>query len=190
MGGVVDKLRNSGQLSNTYIMFTSDNGYHHGEHRIPSSKARPYEEDVNMPLLVRGSGVAPGSTTAKLALNTDYFPTFTDLAGVYTPSYVDGRSLLPILKGNATTWQSAILLEAHHTRYAGSTPSYYGIRSNEGRKYVEYNSGERELYNLGTDPYELRSSYKAATPPSGLATRLKALKACAGASCRSAENGR
>ena len=89
--GLTNKLQNSGQLSNTYIVFTSDNGYYHGEHRVPKAKGRPYEEDINMPLLIRGPGVAAGSSTDKLVLNTDYFPTLTDLAGIPTPGYVDGR---------------------------------------------------------------------------------------------------
>ena len=65
-----------------------------------------------MPLLVRGPGVAAGSSTKKLTLNTDFLPTFTDLAGIKTPSYVDGRSLRPVLKGSAVNWRTAILLEA------------------------------------------------------------------------------
>ncbi|MDQ3911425.1 MAG: sulfatase [Actinomycetota bacterium] len=192
--GVVDKLRDSGQLKNTYIVFTSDNGNHMGEHRIPSSKGRPYEEDVNMPLLVRGPGVAAGSTTAKLALNTDFFPTFTDLAGIQTPNYVDGRSLRPILKGStATAWRTAILLE-HRNRYPGhvqssyASGSFYGIRTSEGMKYIEYSLGPQELYDLNTDPYELTSSREAPSPPKGLDTRLEALKGCAGGECRAAEN--
>src|SRR5829696_84661 len=84
--GVVNKLQSSGQLSNTYIVFTSDNGYHLGEHRIPKSKGRPYEEDIHTPLLIRGPGVTAGSSTEELVLNTDYFPTFTELAGIPTPS--------------------------------------------------------------------------------------------------------
>ena len=64
-----------------------------------------------MPLLIRGPGVQAGTTTNKLTLNTDFFPTFTDLAGVTTPAYVDGRSLRPVLEGSATTWRTAILLE-------------------------------------------------------------------------------
>src|SRR5215211_1303568 len=79
--GVVNTLNSANAMDNTYIFFTSDNGFHHGEHRIPGYKRRPYEEDVHMPLLVRGPGVAADSTTYKLALNTDYLPTFTDLAG-------------------------------------------------------------------------------------------------------------
>src|SRR5215210_5830064 len=184
VGGVVHRLRDRGQLNDTYIVFTSDNGYELGQHRIAKGKSWPYEESIRMPLLIRGPGVQAGSTTNKLALNTDYFPTFTDLAGVPTPSYVDGRSLRPILKGNKpTTWRSAILLESRGQ-------AEYGIRTSKNKKYVEYQDGPRELYNLNTDPYELRNSYKAGAPPTSLARRIDALKRCSGESCRSAENGR
>ena len=135
--GVVNKLHSSGQLANTYIVFTSDDGYHSGEHRIIQGKGRPYQEDVHMPLLIRGPGVAAGSSTDKLVLNTDYFPTFTELAGTPTPSYVDGRSLQPVLTGTATTtnWRSAILLEAHQSKQGGETPTYSGILTASGTKY-------------------------------------------------------
>jgi N-acetylglucosamine-6-sulfatase len=101
---VVTKLRNVGALENTYVVFTSDNGWHHGEHRIFNGKRQPYEESARVPLLVRGPGVGAGSTTDKLALNTDFFPTFMELAGAQTqtPSYVDGRSLRPVLDDSAT----------------------------------------------------------------------------------------
>jgi arylsulfatase A-like enzyme len=101
--GVVNKLESAGVLNNTYIFFTSDNGFERGEHRIFDGKRLPYEESIHMPLLVRGPGVAAGSTTDKLVLNTDFFPTFADLGGIQTPSYVDGRSLRPVLNGSATT---------------------------------------------------------------------------------------
>ena len=108
-----------------------------------------------MPLLVRGPGVAAGSTTRKMALNTDYLPTFTDLAGTRTPSYADGRTLEPVLDGGVTPWRSAILLEAA----AHYSPAYRGIRtigpgSVPERKYVEYSGGARELYDLDRDPHE------------------------------------
>jgi N-acetylglucosamine-6-sulfatase len=195
VAGVVGKLREKRVLGNTYIFFTSDNGLHHGEHHIPGKKARPYEEDVRMPLLVRGPGVAGGHQANKLVLNTDYLPTFTDLAcpsssacNTQNYSYVpDGRSLRPVLKGNATNWRSAVLLEAHHTPEGGATPASSGIRTS-GTKYVEYASGKRELYFLGHDPYELRNKYPAAKPSAGLVSRLQALRTCAGVDCRAAEN--
>jgi N-acetylglucosamine-6-sulfatase len=185
--GVVNKLRSEGVLNNTYIFFTSDNGWESGEHRIPEGKQQPYEESIHMPLLVRGPEVTAGSTTNKLALNTDYLPTFTDLAGIPRPSYVDGRSLRPILEGRATTWRTAILLEIRHRE---QTMSSYGIRTSNGSKYIEYDGGFRELYNLKTDSYELSNDYDAASPPTSLMERLlQALKGCARTSCRVAENG-
>jgi N-acetylglucosamine-6-sulfatase len=193
VGGVVNELANAGVLGNTYVFFTSDNGWHQGEHRIRDGKWRPYEEDVRMPLLVRGPGVAAGSTTRKLTLNTDYLPTFTDLAGTQTPSYVDGRSLRPVLSRSATAWRSAILLEGSQHGLTGtskSMPAYYGVRTSDGSKYVEYEAGRvRELYYLGADPYELSNKYAASAPPTTLVSRLQALKGCAADSCRRAENG-
>src|SRR5215210_6107169 len=100
-----------------------------------------------------------------LVLNTDYLPTFTDLAGAQTPGYTDGRSLRPLLKGNATAWRGAVLLEGHCTPEGGPTPAFSGIRTSGGTKYVEYAGGERELYALGRDPYERYNRYPAARPP-------------------------
>jgi N-acetylglucosamine-6-sulfatase len=193
VAGVVNKLKKVGALENTYIVFTSDNGQHSGEHRIPDGKAQPYEENIHMPLLVRGPGVEAGSTTDRLALNTDFFPTFTDLAGATTPEDVDGRSLRPLLEGSTVTpWRTAFLLERGIHPYPGISEDaepFYGIRTSDGRKYVEYSGGFRELYDLKSDPFELDNSYDATSPPLDLATRLEALKGCAGATCRAAEDG-
>src|SRR5215213_8013279 len=200
VAGIVGKLKDRGVMGNTYVFFTSDNGWAEGEHRRPAGKANPYEEDVRMPLLVRGPGVAAGSNTYKLALNTDYLPTFADLACSssspcdnqnwrYVP---DGRSLLPVLKGNATNWRSAVLLENHQGTWKHAVAAYAGIRTvgaHEERKYLEYETGERELYYLGSDPHELNNRYPATTPSAGLVSRLHALKTCAADSCRAAEDG-
>jgi len=148
VGGVVGALNSAGVMDNTYVFFTSDNGWHEGEHRIKMEKARPYEEDIHMPLLVRGPDpqpgsvpeVRPGSTTYKLALNTDYMPTFTDLACSPDPIlcenlksqnnwYVpDGRSLKPVLKENAANWRSAILLENHEGPDLLTNPAKHSCR--------------------------------------------------------------
>lgn len=175
---VVNRLRSSGQLDNTYIFFTSDNGWHEGEHRVAKGKGRPYEEDVRVPLLVRGPGIAADSVTSRMAINTDFMPTFTDLAGIRTPKYVDGRSLSPVLKGNTTSWRSAVLLE-------GPKYKYHGIRTSTDKKYVVYKGRKKEFYDLESDPYELRSKRSV---PSWLSSRLKDLKDCRRAGCRRAEN--
>jgi len=204
VAGVVNALNDANALGNTYIFFTSDNGWHHGEHRIANEKWRPYEEDVHMPLLVRGPAVAAGCevgdlrcrTTSKLVLDTDYLSTFTDLAGAQGPPYVDGRTLEPVLHGSATSWRDAILLEAA----AHYSPAYGGIRTiTTGgfpkRKYVEYSSGAKELYDLGTDANELTNAYNSTAPPSDLVSRLEALRTCAAdavfpeVTCRVAEDG-
>jgi N-acetylglucosamine-6-sulfatase len=199
VAGIVGKLKDRGVRGNTYVFFTSDNGWAEGEHRRPAGKANPYEEDVRMPLLVRGPGVAAGSNTYKLALNTDYLPTFADLAcsssspcDTQNWRYVpDGRSLLPVLKGNATTWRSAVLLENHQGPRKHAVPAYAGIRTvgaHEERKYLEHETGERELYYLGSDPHELKNRYPATTPSAGLVSRLQALKDCDGEGCQAAED--
>src|SRR3712207_5356610 len=114
VGSLVDELEAAGELENTYIVFTSDNGWFQGEHRIQSTKNRPYEEAARVPLFVRGPGVAAGTKTEKLALNTDFAPTFAALAGTTFPD-ADGRSLVPLLRGEeATPWRSAVLLEVPH----------------------------------------------------------------------------
>jgi N-acetylglucosamine-6-sulfatase len=189
VAGVVHRLKTEGVMDNTYVFFTSDNGWVRGEHRRANGKGYPYEEDIHVPLLVRGPGVAAGSTTQKLALNTDYLPTFMDFAGVQTPDYVDGRSLRPVLEGSAPRWRSAILLEAHQGPGKYAATAYYGIRTKTGEKYLEYEGGFRELYDLNTDPYELTNSYDENSPPLTLATRLRMLKSCSGDGCRTAENG-
>jgi hypothetical protein len=115
------------------------------------------------------------------------------LGGLQTPTYVDGRSLRPVLDGSATptTWRTAILLEG---RVEGATvkgyyASFDAIRTSDGMKYIEYGSF-RELYNLNTDPHELSNTYKSTSPPTSLAERLQALKGCKADSCRAAEDGR
>ena len=193
VGAVVNQLPPE-DLADTYIVFTSDNGWYHGEHRVRFGKGRPYEEAPHVPLVIRGPSVQAGSSTDKLVLDTDFFPTFMDLAGAPTPSYpLDGRSLLPVLTGSATTWRTAILLEGR----GGDDPeipvdrNYNGIRT-INRKYVEYEGAFNELYNLSTDPYELQNLLyptQTAADLGNLPTRLQELKGCAGDTCRTAENG-
>src|SRR5215217_2066292 len=147
---VVNKLNSAGVLNNTYIFFTSDNGFEMGEHRIFDGKSQPYEESVRVPLLVRGPGVGAGSTTDKLALNIDFFPTLADFGGLQTPTYVDGRSLRPVLSGSATTWRTAILLEARFQSFERPwypDEDFYAILTSDGMKYIEYGTF-RELYDL------------------------------------------
>ena len=193
VGRLVNVLRDTGELSDTYIVFTSDNGYHLGEHRL-EAKATPYEEAIGVPLLVRGPGVPRGVSRSKIALNNDFAPTFADLAGVRPPGFVDGRSLGPLLSAGPPTWRrSAFLVEHRRSRHEGPfarlVPNYHAVRT-ANHLYVEYRTGERELYDLGDDPYELRSRHRSASSELNrrLASRLDELRGCAADGCRRAEN--
>lgn len=186
---LVRELEADGQLDNTYIFFASDNGYLQGQHRIQHDKRYPYEESISTPLFVRGPGVPAGSKVENLVINTDFAPTFAELADASFPP-ADGRSLAPLLRGEDPSWRSAILLEGFQKpNKKRSLPPFEAVRT-ETHKYVEYDTGDKELYDLGTDPYELDNFYETADPSvvSNLKTRLDALKSCTDNECRDAED--
>jgi arylsulfatase A-like enzyme len=111
---IVDTLKANGQLDNTYLFFTSDNGYHLGNHRMVVGKVAPYEEELHLILMVCGPGVPAGKTLEHLVGNTDLAPTWAELGGATAADFVDGRSLLPLLKKNPlppAQWRHAFSLE-------------------------------------------------------------------------------
>lgn len=193
LGTLVDRLRQAGELDNTFIFYWTDNGYHMGNHRMGIGKQTPYIEDIEFPLIVRGPGVPAGAVRDELILNTDLAPTFADLGGGSTPSFVDGRSFLPLLRGAQPPWREVALIEAAAADRGAvrqpDNPSYRALRT-VGRTYVEYETGERELYDLLTDPYQLENVYGRtdAAYREQLTSRLRALKGCAAESCRTAED--
>ena len=185
VGSLVAELEAAGELDNTYIFFTSDNGWLAGVHRMKEGKDRAYEESARVPLFVRGPGVSPGSSVRELALNTDLAPTFAELAEVGFPA--DGRSLAPLLRGeDPPSWRSAILLEG----FVGKKDRVYSAVRTGTHKYVEYGNGEEELYDLEADPYELESLHESADPSllEDLKAQLDALKSCSEEGCREAED--
>jgi len=192
---LVHTLKDTGELSNTYIVFASDNGLQIGEHRL-RAKGTAYQETVHVPLLVRGPSVPQGATRSQMVLNNDFASTFADLSGAKVPSFVDGRSLKPLLSTNPPAlWRSAFLIEhrqsAEETPSVRAIPNYNAVRTSR-YLYVEYlTTGEKELYDLKTDPYELTNIYESASPTllSNLKSRLDALSTCAGAECKRAEDG-
>ena len=189
IGNVVEALRKSGELDNTYIFFTSDNGFVMGEHRRPQGKWSAYEEAMRVPLLVRGPGVPEGKTLPHMVLNNDFAPTFATLGGASVPSFVDGRSFVPLLGSTSpapSDWRRAFLEEGRASKTG--RPAFKAIRTTD-HLWVEYADGERELYDLKEDPYELES--KVDTAPEDLmqdlAGRLDELRDCSTEGCRQAE---
>jgi len=179
-------------LDNTYIFFTSDNGFHMGEHSLPSGKMLAYEEDIRVPFLVRGPGIQPGTTVAQMTANIDVAPSITELAGAQPADFVDGRSFIRFLNAQPETnteWRHALLLETGYIDRVSNVVSYRGVRT-ETFKYVEYEDNELEFYDLVADPYEMNNlaSTLDAKTISALHTWLEELKACQADGCRALEN--
>ena len=188
IGNLVEALRESGELDSTYVFFTSDNGYVMGEHRRFQGKWSAYEEAMRVPLIVRGPGVPEGKTLHEMVLNNDLAPTFAMLGGASVPSSVDGHSLVPLLRAAKppSEWRSAFLEEGLGSKT--DRPAFKAIRTTD-RLWVEYADGERELYDLQDDPYELENRADAAptTLKQDLSGRLDELRNCSREGCRDAE---
>ena len=189
----ITTLQETGELDNTYIFFTSDNGFHMGHHRFWMDKKTPYEEDIGVPLMVRGPGVPAAAVRNQLVINSDFAPTIAELAGVNIPSFVDGKSFVPLLSTSPpSSWRTAFLEEGYIPPEDGfPVPPHKSVHTQQ-YMFTEYDTGERELYDLNADPYQLRSISRTANTEqlySTLESRLNALRACSGEACRSAEWG-
>jgi len=190
VGRVVRALRQSGELDDTVLIYTSDNGFQLGEHRIPNGKQQPYEESLRVPLMFRGPGFPRGEVRSRLAVNVDLAPTIADLAGASLAHPIDGDSLLNGIDSGADTGGRAVVIEnwcqTNEACFDPELPRYRGVRTDRF-KYASYPNGEEELYDLDRDPYELRS--RDADPD--YAPELRALRRlyaeigdCEGRGCR------
>ena len=186
---VVDALRRSGELENTLLIYTSDNGFFHGEHRIPAGKNQVYEEAVRVPLLIRGPGIPRGTRVGDITINADLVPTILDAAGARADLPQDGRSLLPFVDHPDRAHGRELLLEQESREGDDGEPrgtEYAAIRTTR-YKLVDNATGETELYDLADDPYELTNLHgdpDYAEAEAALTARLAALRTCAGRSCR------
>lgn len=191
VGSIVDTLRAKRRLNNTYIVFTSDNGWHAGEHRL-LGKWTPYEEAIRIPLVVRGPGVSAGERKNEMVINNDFAPTFADIGGADTPNFVDGSSLVPLLRGEPVSWRKRFMVESWHANLPSSPPTYQAVRTTN-KIYTEYRAGgkvvDRELYSLRRDPYQLNSIHRTKNRKlvRGLDRQLSRLATCKGEECRAAE---
>jgi len=217
---VINTLDTIGQLNNTYIIFTSDNGYHQVEHRLNAGKDTGYEEDINVPLVMRGPGIPKGTVVKNITANVDLAPTFADIAGITPPSFVDGRSFKPLLNGSQpTVWRKALFLEHRAPGITESSqnglleppdfydlqvshpsdllaPIFVGIRTQANAingygpiNYLEYDTGEREFYDISVDPLQLNNSYSTTSPTviNRLSNWISSIKTASGQTLRSLE---
>ncbi len=117
-------------------------------------KSCVYEECVRTPLLVRYPGAGSNREEPRLISNVDIAPTLAEMAHTVSDGRIDGRSLVPLLTGDATAWRDSVLLRYGESGSDGGPPQFWAVRTDRW-KYVELATGERELCDLAEDPYEL-----------------------------------
>jgi arylsulfatase A-like enzyme len=197
------QVTTSGAAQNTYFVFSSDNGYHMGEHMMLSGKQTAFETDINVPLIVVGPGVPAGVTVDSIVENIDLCPTFAELAGTTAPA-ADGHSLVALLHGQTVTdWRNVALIEHHgpdlepmdpsdpDNEDKNVTPNSYEAIRMASSVYVEYQDGETEYYDLATDPNELDNTASTLAPAlmQQFHNTIKAIQGCQGAaSCCAAQH--
>ncbi|HEV7615904.1 MAG TPA: sulfatase [Solirubrobacterales bacterium] len=228
---IVNTLGAMHRLRNTYIIFTSDNGFFYGEHRLTGGKFLAYEPSTHLPFLMRGPGIKPGTSTGELAANIDIAPTILELAGAEADKSIDGRSLVPYMIDPELRTRRPILFESFvetndveengggppvapeavaagnsgggdsvNQRPSSALPrnrgasasivappkDYEGIRLGP-YKYIEWPDGEKELYDINKDPFELNNKARDANffPIKGfLHKELERLETCVGRVCQ------
>jgi arylsulfatase A-like enzyme len=188
VGALVEKVKAEGELKNTYFIFTSDNGFFHGEHRVRNGKVRHYEESSKVPLVIRGPDIPKDKVRDQLAANIDLAPTIADIAGAKPKRKTDGDSLLPLAEDGRLEPGRGILIEAFNNADDedpdGANLRYSAVRTD---RYVYAETGaEQELYDLSTDPFELTSRHadpSLARVKAALDELLAELTSCAGGSC-------
>jgi len=164
LGRVLDYLDKTGLAKNTVVVYASDNGFFLGDHGW-FDKRWMYEESLRVPLIVRRPGtIAPGSVNQDLVLNLDFAETFLEMAGVRIPSGMQGRSLMPLLRGETPTdWRDAIYYQYYAFPDWHWVPRQYGVRTRQHKLVHYYEIGEWELFDLAADPQEMRSVYNDST---------------------------
>ncbi len=161
LGEMLAVLEARKELDDTLVVFTSDEGYFYGEHGLSVERRLAYEESARIPLLMRWPRlIEPGTSVEAFALNIDLAPTLLEIGGAAAPADVDGRSLVPLLRGEKVAWRDSFLIE-----YFSDTVmpwvrqmGYEAVRT-EGWKYIRYVEldGMDELYDLRADPFEMRN---------------------------------
>ncbi len=197
IGALRQTLADLGVAYRTYVIFTSDNGFHMGEYSLHEGKMTPFDTDVHVPLVIIGPGIAAGKTINAVTLNIDFYPTFADWAGAPANPNVDGHSFAALLKGKSGPWRKIALVEHRQVDLtiqddpdlpapgSGNPPDYRALRL-PGALYVEYLNQSNVIgyYDLTRDPYELHNIAAQLTPArkAALHAAMLANSSCSGQS--------
>jgi arylsulfatase A-like enzyme len=160
LGRMMDYLEESGLADNTIVIYTSDQGFYLGEHGW-YDKRFIYEESLSTPMIVRWPGVTePGSVNSHLVSNLDWAPTMLAMAGVEAPGDMQGRSTAPLLHGETPDdWRQSVYYHYYEFPAVHMVNRHYGVRTGRYKLARFYELEEWELYDLETDPQELRNRY-------------------------------
>jgi arylsulfatase A-like enzyme len=202
VGRLIDTLQARAELANTVFIFTSDNGFFYGNHRL-TDKILGYEESIRVPLYIRAPGFPP-QVTQRTAINNDLAPTVAAFAGVTPGLAVDGRSLLPVMRNpGETSWRKRFLVEYLGTVETHTVPPkvpFSAVRTTELSRatpphqfYVQWHDGlgSHEFYNLPTDRYQVASQHNNpdwASVRNMLAGWVSQFRSCRGGGCQKLEN--
>jgi arylsulfatase A-like enzyme len=158
VGRLLTSLDSSGLARNTIVIYTSDQGFFLGDHGL-FDKRFMYEESLRMPFLVRWpAGIKAGTRSRAMALNVDFAPTFLDAAGLSAPADMQGRSLLPLLRGRTPPdWRTSMYYRYYHDPGDHNTPAHYGIRTTTHKLIHFWRKEQWECYDLQNDPRELNN---------------------------------
>jgi N-acetylglucosamine-6-sulfatase len=182
VGRIVEALRGVGELDNTLVIFTADNGFFQGEHRLPNGKIKVYEPSVRVPALMRGPGVPAGRRVRSLTANIDLTATIVQAANARPGHALDGVSLRDVAQRPEAFAGRGILLE-NGAGIGPQNPGYVAVRTSQW-KLIVYAGGERELYNIRSDPHERNNVADRVRLDGTLDRMLERLRTCKGESCR------
>ncbi|WP_203826807.1 sulfatase family protein [Actinoplanes palleronii] len=190
-------LTRAGVADDTLVVFSSDNGYHMGEHRLNPGKMTAFESDIKVPLIAAGPGIPAGLVVDEPVENIDLRPTFAQLAGAPVAAQIDGRSVTGLLNGTtpaeADGWRTAALIEhsdpatdpkdPDYNQDSENVPPSYDALRTRAFTYVEYVDGSREYYDHRSDPDQMLNLASGLDPErvTELREALRALNTCAGA---------
>ena len=160
VGRVLAFLDKAGLARNTMVVYTSDQGFFLGDHGM-FDKRFMYEESIRMPFLVRWpAGIKPGTKSDAIGLNVDFAPTFLELAGLPAPTEMQGRSLLPVLRGRTPSdWRTSMYYRYYHDPGDHNTRVHYGVRTRTHKLIYFWKKDQWELFDLVNDPHELHNLY-------------------------------
>lgn len=154
VGKVLDYLERTGLDKNTYVIYSADNGWYLGDLGL-YDKRFMYEQGLRVPLLVRGPGVNAGITPDQFVANIDLAPTFLDLAGLEVPDWMQGRSLKPLLMGEAPAdWRKSVYYRYYHDPGHHNTAAHVGVRTADHKLIYYWKKDAYELFDLNKDPNE------------------------------------